>query len=126
MDEMSGETRIYTNRDEVIVDYLKDIRDELRAMNRKLDTLTINQGGVPYPDSLSVRTFNTNGGGMMKIFTGICVLVGLGFMFLSVYQKYTIHSTAEATYCIGLACYMVLNGLLAAHSFHQRKDGTKQ
>lgn len=36
-----SETRIHANPNDVIVDYLKDIRDQLAALNKKLDKLTV-------------------------------------------------------------------------------------
>jgi hypothetical protein len=35
-----SDPRIGSNPNDVIVDYLKDIRDELKALNRKLDAMT--------------------------------------------------------------------------------------
>lgn len=51
-----SDTRVYNNPMEVMTDYLKDIRDELRAMNKKLDALTGNDG------NLYIRTLDKHEG----------------------------------------------------------------
>jgi len=49
--------RFYANPNDVIVDYLKDIRDQLAALNRKIDELTINNEDQP-----ALRIYDTFGG----------------------------------------------------------------